>query len=79
VGKLAVKTGMWILWERDHGKLKISSPSRAAVKKPAPLASYLSAQGRFKGIDPAVAERLQAEVLRTIERFVCEEGQPCAP
>jgi pyruvate ferredoxin oxidoreductase beta subunit len=78
IGKLAVKTGMWILWERDQGKLKISAPSRAAVKKPQPLSSYLSAQGRFRSLDPATAERLQGEVHRNIQRFLCEEEQPCA-
>ncbi|MDD1677204.1 MAG: thiamine pyrophosphate-dependent enzyme [Methanomicrobiales archaeon] len=77
VGKLAVKTGMWILWEREYGKLKISAPSRAAVKKPEPLATYFSAQGRFKGIDPAVAEQLRNEVRRNIQRFVREEEQSC--
>src|SRR5690606_20528614 len=26
VGKLAVKTGIWVLWERENGKFSISGP-----------------------------------------------------
>ncbi|MDD1716249.1 MAG: thiamine pyrophosphate-dependent enzyme, partial [Methanolinea sp.] len=31
MGKLAVKTGMWILYEREQGKVTISGPSKAAM------------------------------------------------
>jgi pyruvate ferredoxin oxidoreductase beta subunit len=77
IGKLAVKTGMWVLWEREHGKLTISPPSRAAVKKPIPLSSYLGMQGRFKALDQATLDRLQHQVDGNIRRILGEEGQTC--
>ena len=79
VGKLAVKTGIWVLWERENGKFSISGPSRAAVKRPAPLATYLSAQGRFKGIDEKTVAILQAAVDANIRRVAAEEAGSCSP
>ena len=32
MGKLAVKSGMWVMYEREHGKLTLSAPSKAAMK-----------------------------------------------
>jgi len=29
VGKLAVKTGLWVLYEREHGQLRINPVSKA--------------------------------------------------
>ncbi len=52
VGKLAVQTGVWILYEYENGKLSISTLSKP-YEDPArrkPLQSYLSMQGRFKNI-----------------------------
>ncbi len=78
MGKLAVKSGMWILWEREHGRLTVSGPSRAAMKNPAPLESYLKAQGRFRGLDAATADALQQQVQENIRRIRCEVEEPCA-
>jgi len=47
LGKLAVKCGMWFLFEYEDGK------------RPAPLEDYVRPQGRFKGVN---LERLQKEV-----------------
>ena len=66
MGKLAVKSGMWVLWERDHGKLTITGASKAAMKKRIPVADYLTRQGRFKGITDEQIDVIQANVERTI-------------
>lgn len=73
IGKLAVNTGMWVLFEREHGKLSISAPSKIALKKPIPLEDYLSLQGRFKGIDEQTFDLLKQEISENRQRFVSEE------
>lgn len=75
VGKLAVKTGMWVLYEQEHGNLTINGPSRAAIRNPAPLSEYLSAQGRFRQIEPRQVEELESRVAANLARLQkMEEG-----
>lgn len=77
VGKLAVKTGMWVLWEREYGKLTINGPSRTAMKQPLPLEEYLSTQGRFSGIEAASVDILRARIALTSKRLQKEEDGIC--
>ena len=49
VGRMAVRTAAWVLWERVHGRLSVSAPSKGPLTKPVPLQDYLGMQGRFKG------------------------------
>jgi pyruvate ferredoxin oxidoreductase beta subunit len=77
VGKLAVKTGMWVLYEREYGKLTISGPSRGAMKKQLPIEDYLAIQGRFKGIDKESIGKLMAEAERNRARLAREEEGIC--
>ncbi|HJJ54478.1 MAG TPA: thiamine pyrophosphate-dependent enzyme [Methanocorpusculum sp.] len=72
VGKLAVKSGLWVLWEREYDKLTISAPSRAALKKPVPVTDYLSIQGRFRKVDAELAARIQAHVDKNMKRIEAE-------
>ncbi|MDD1655830.1 MAG: thiamine pyrophosphate-dependent enzyme [Methanomicrobiales archaeon] len=74
MGKLAVKTGMWVLYEREYGTLAISAPSKAAMAKPLPLTDYLSAQGRFSGITPEQVQELEREIAQRRERLLREGG-----
>jgi len=75
VGKMAVKTGMWVLYEQERGSLTINGPSRAAMKNPAPLSDYLSLQGRFKRIDRRQVEELESRVTGNLDRLrKMEEG-----
>ncbi|MCX6692499.1 MAG: thiamine pyrophosphate-dependent enzyme, partial [Methanoregula sp.] len=76
IGKLAVKSGMWVLYEREHGKLTISAPSKAAMKKPIPLEEYLAPQGRFKGINTKTVEILKQRIQKNQKRFAAEEAAP---
>lgn len=66
LGKLAVKSGMWFLFEYENGKLILNAPTKAAIKRPAPLADYLKPQGRFKGAD---IERMEKEVKESVQRI----------
>lgn len=61
IGKMAVKTGMWYLYEYEDGKITLNGPTIAAIRKPMPVKDYLKMQGRFKGAD---IERMQAEADR---------------
>ena len=76
MGKLAVKSGMWVLYEREYGKLTISAPSKAAIKNPIPLEEYLAPQGRFKGIDAKTVEILKQRIQKNQERLAAEEAAP---
>ena len=77
MGKLAVKSGMWILYEREYGKLTITGPSKAAMRKPIPLEEYLAPQGRFKGIDAKSLEILRQRIDKNLKRFAQEEAGVC--
>jgi pyruvate ferredoxin oxidoreductase beta subunit len=76
IGKLAVKSGMWVLYEREKGKLTISAPSKAAFKKTVPLEEYLSLQGRFKGIDPKTVMYLKDRIAENQRRLLIGEAMP---
>jgi pyruvate ferredoxin oxidoreductase beta subunit len=58
IAKLAVETGLWVLYEIEQGKLKITKePSGKKVEE------YLKAQGRFKH----VTEKEIAAIQRRVE------------
>ena len=72
IGKMAVKSGIWVLWEKEYDKLTISAPSRAAMKKPMPVIDYLKAQGRFKKVDEETAAQIQANVDKNLKKIAAE-------
>ncbi|WP_455645282.1 pyruvate synthase subunit PorB [Methanosphaera sp.] len=55
LGKLAVDTHSWILYEIDHGKLNITV--KPSEKKP--VIEYLKVQKRFRHLDEAHVEAIQ--------------------
>ncbi len=75
MGKLAVKSGMWVLYEREYGKLSINPQSKVAMKKPIPLEEYLAPQGRFKGIDAKTLEMLRQHIAKTAKKLAAEEAE----
>ena len=77
IGKLAVKSGVWVLYEREYGQLAISSPSRTPLKNPIPLEDYLTPQGRFAGIDPKTLDILKQRVAKNLQRLAREESGIC--
>ena len=64
VGKLAVETGLYVLYEIEDGEMKLSAPSARllAKKKLPPVSDYLAPQGRFKTLPAESIEELQQEV-----------------
>ncbi len=52
IGKLAVETGFWPLYEVVNGKFELSKDSKKCLTKRVPIEEYLKAQKRFKNIKP---------------------------
>jgi pyruvate ferredoxin oxidoreductase beta subunit len=77
IGRLAVQSGIWVLYEREYGRLTISTPSKTVLKKPLPLEDYITPQGRFAGIDPKMLAILKQRVAKNLERFAQEEVRGC--
>lgn len=70
LGKLAVKTGAWQLWEAENGKMTVSSPTLQLAEgkmELTPLEEYLKRQGRFahllkSGEKDAAIREMSAEI-----------------
>ncbi len=64
LGKLAVETGLYVLYEIEDGEMKLSPPSARLLtkKKVPPVSDYLGPQSRFKALPEAAIENLQQEV-----------------
>ncbi len=58
IGKLAVDTGMWILYEIENGVERITYKPR----KRKPVAEYLKAQRRFRHLSDELIAKIQEEI-----------------
>ena len=70
IGKLAVQTGMWILYEIEHDVMRLTGPSKRLAKPDAqrkPLTEYLESQGRFR--------LAKGEIYDELERWVEQNWQ----
>lgn len=57
IAKKAIRSGMWLLWERENGKITIN-------RKPADfdaIPEYLHSQKRFSRLDDETTEKIIAE------------------
>ena len=77
MGRLAVKSGMWLLYEREYGKLTINSISKAAMAKPIPIEEYLAPQGRFRGISQDAVAAFKSEMHLRFMRISKEAEGTC--
>jgi len=71
MGRLAVQTGIWALFEVEHGSFKLSSPSAALVDKSKrkPLEEYVKAQGRFNRLTSEDADEIRRWIDETWENY----------
>ena len=71
IGRLAVQTGMWVLFEIEYGKFKLNSPSDRLVDKAKrkPVKEYLALQGRFRTLKEGDIEKIQKWVDEDWERY----------
>jgi len=71
MGRLAVLSGMWALYEIENGKFKLNSPSDRLIDKAKrkPVKEYFAQQGRFRGLSEADIERIQKWVDEDWEQY----------
>jgi pyruvate ferredoxin oxidoreductase beta subunit len=63
VGKLAVETGFFDLYEIENGTFRLTGPSlRNLEKERRPVTDYFAAQGRFKSLDAELVRKIQQQV-----------------
>lgn len=65
LGKLAVLTGLWPLYEAVDGEVKLT----VQVPRREPVAKYLKAQGRFRHLDEETVKKIQEKADRLAKRF----------
>jgi len=60
MGRLAVLTGLWVLYEIEDGKFKLNSPSDRLVDKTKrkPVKEYFMSQGRFRNMSEEDIEKI---------------------
>ena len=65
IGKLAVETGLFVLYEIEDGEMKLSQPSARLLKKKnvPPVSEYLKVQNRFKTLSEEAIEQLLPDGL----------------
>ena len=63
IGRLAVESGLFDLYENENGRFELSSPSSRLLKKERrPVSEYLETQARFRGFSDAQIAAIQQEV-----------------
>jgi pyruvate ferredoxin oxidoreductase beta subunit len=64
IGRLAVTTGLYVLYEIENGRRKLSEPSAKLLHKKnlPPVSQYMEAQGRFRALGSDAIEAIQNEV-----------------
>jgi pyruvate ferredoxin oxidoreductase beta subunit len=71
MGRLAVLTGLWVLYEIEEGKFKLNSPSDRLVDKTKrkALKEYFTPQGRFRNMSEEDIEKVQRWVDEDWEKY----------
>ncbi|MHA1683986.1 MAG: thiamine pyrophosphate-dependent enzyme [Promethearchaeota archaeon] len=61
IGRLAVNSGMWILWEQVNGEFTLRGKSRRLLEKSKriPVDDYLKKQGRFRKMSEEDIQKIQ--------------------
>jgi pyruvate ferredoxin oxidoreductase beta subunit len=63
VGKLAVETGLFDLYEIENGAFRLTGPSlRMLEKERRPVTDYFATQSRFKSLDADAVRKIQQQV-----------------
>ena len=71
LGRLAIQTGLWALFEIEYGKFKLNPPSDRLTDKAKrkPVKEYLTLQGRFRGLTEEDAEIIQKRVDEDWDKY----------
>ena len=80
LGQLAVDSGLVVLYEVERGVFRLTGRSRALARRGArkPVAEYLAAQARFKGVSPEEVAAVQAWVDRRWAEFLARDAAATA-
>lgn len=78
IGRMAVETGLFDLYEREKGEFRLTGPSQKMLgKKRKPVAEYFATQGRFKGLDEKQITELQNEVDKKWADYEKQAKEAC--
>jgi len=71
MGRLAVQTGIWALFEIEHGRFKLNPPSSGLMDKTKrkPVEEYLNEQGRFNQLSASDVDELKRWIDETWEKY----------
>jgi len=71
MGRLAVQTGVWALFEIEHRRFRLNPPSAGLVDKTKrkPIEEYLKEQGRFNNLSPADVEEIKRWIDEAWENY----------
>ncbi|MGC9324300.1 MAG: thiamine pyrophosphate-dependent enzyme [Desulfomonilia bacterium] len=71
IGKLAVETGLYDLYEVVNGEIKLTGASRKILDKKnlVPVEEYFKAQGRFRALSPDQVQEIQQHVTKRWELY----------
>lgn len=70
IGRLAVESGLYDLYENENGNTRLSAPSeRLLTKKRRPVSEYLETQTRFRNFSEKQTEAIQDEVDAKWEHY----------
>ena len=71
VSRTAVRTGAWVLYEYEDGRIKVN----VKPKELAPIQEYLDTQSRFKNMDKNRVDALQEQVKANYQALLREEKE----
>lgn len=70
VARMAVQTGLWVLYERERGgPLEVNQPSKAAFRDPDPVDEYVERQNRFDTAGESDVGALQERADENVAEF----------
>jgi pyruvate ferredoxin oxidoreductase beta subunit len=71
MGRLAVQTGIWVLYEIENGKFKLNSPSDRLVDKAKrkSVKEYFALQGRFRSMSEEDIEKINKWIDEDWEQY----------
>jgi len=63
IGKLAIQTGLFDLYEIENGRFQLTGASKKLMgKERKPVTDYFATQGRFKSLDKDLVAKVQAQI-----------------
>ena len=71
IGRLAVETGIWPLFEIENGKFRLTGPSQSLLEneKRKPVESYLQAQERYRLLTPEIIQGATIQIEDSWKRY----------